>query len=310
MKKSSKIYIAGHKGLVGSAIYRMLQKDGYNNLITRTHQELDLTRQDEVENFFEKEKPEYVFLAAAYVGGILANSKNKADFIYNNTMIEFNVINNSFKNNVKKLIFLGSSCIYPRDCKNPIKEEYLLSGSLESTNEGYALAKIAGLKYAKYLSEQYNANYISVMPTNLYGINDNYNSETSHVIPGIINKMHKAKINEIREVKLWGTGKPLREFMFADDLADACIFLMENYNGTDIVNIGTGEELTIAELAEKIKNVVGYEGKIIFDSNYPDGTYRKKLDLTKLDKMNWKSKIKLDEGLKMAYDDYLKRIGE
>lgn len=304
MNKDSEIYVAGHCGLVGSSIYRKLKKDGYTNIIVKTHKELDLINNNEVINFFEKYKPEYVFLCAAKVGGIMANNNNPSDFIYENMMIEFNVIKACHKYNVKRLMFFGSSCIYPKNCSQPIKEEYLLTNSLEQTNEGYALAKIAGLKYVEYLNKQYRLNYISVMPTNLYGINDNYDMVNSHVIPALIMKFHDAKINNKKSVTLYGTGKPLREFMFSDDLAKICVDLMNNENIKGVINIGSGEEITIKELANTIKEIVGYDGKIIFDDNYPDGTYRKRLDLSKIKKLNLKCEILLEEGLKIVYNDF------
>lgn len=308
MNKESKIYVAGHKGLVGSAIYRQLIKDGYKHIIVKTHLELDLTNQSLVNKFFEKEKPEYVFLAAAKVGGIMANYKHPTDFIYENMMIEFNVINACFKNNVKRLLYLGSSCIYPKDAPQPIKEEYLLTGSLENTNEGYALAKISGLKYIEYLNKEYHLNYVSLMPTNLYGINDNYDLETSHVIPALIRKIHEAKINNIDVLELYGTGKPLREFMFSDDLAKISIRLMNMNKVPSIINIGSGEELTINDLALLIKKIVGYSGKITFNSNYPDGVYRKRLDLSVMKKLKLMASVKLKDGLKIVYKDYLNHV--
>lgn len=304
MKKNSKIYIAGHNGLVGSSIYRNLIKNGYTNLITKSHKELDLINNNDVIKFFEQNKPEYVFLCAAKVGGIMANNNNPSDFLYENMMIEFNVIKACHKYNVKRLMFFGSSCIYPKNCLQPIKEEYLLTDSLEKTNEGYALAKIAGLKYVEYLNKQYGLNYISVMPTNLYGINDNYDIVNSHVIPALIMKFHNAKINNQESVVLYGTGNPLREFMFSDDLAKICVELMNNENIKGIINIGSGEEITIKDLANIIKKLVGYNGKIIFDSKYPDGTYRKRLDLSKLEKLNIKCDVFLEDGLKITYEDF------
>ena len=306
MKKTSKIYIAGHRGMVGSAILRKLESEGYNNLITRTHKELDITNQQAVNNFFEKEKPEYVFLAAAKVGGIYANSTYPAEFLYDNLMIETNIIHAAYKNNVKKLLFLGSSCIYPKMAPQPIKEEYLLTGPLEKTNEAYAIAKIAGLRLCKHYNEQYNTNFISVMPTNLYGPNDNYDLKNSHVMAALIRKVHEAKINKKQEVIVWGTGTPKREFLHVDDLADAVIYLMQNHNAKDIgdfVNIGTGKDSTIQELAELIKEIVGFKGSIIYDTTKPDGTPRKLLDVSKLTQLGWKSKISLQEGIKKVYNN-------
>lgn len=305
MDKNSKIYVAGHRGLVGSAIVRGLRKKGYENIIGRTHEELDLENEVDVDKFFEVEKPEYVFLAAAKVGGIYANSTYPADFIYKNLKIQNNVIGSAFKHNVKKLMFLGSSCIYPKMCPQPIKEEYLLSGYLEETNEGYALAKISGLKMCQFFNKQYGTNYISVMPTNLYGPYDNYSGINSHVMPALIRRFHEAKINNTPEVVVWGSGTPLREFLYSEDMADACIFLMETYEGNEFFNIGTGKEVTIKELAEMIKDVVGYEGKIVWDASKPDGTPRKLLDVSKLEKAGWKYKVELNEGIKLAYQWFL-----
>lgn len=308
MNVDSKIYIAGHTGLVGSAIYRNLIKNGYKNIIVKTHEELDLTNQADVNKFFEENKPEYVFLAAARVGGILANQKYSSSFIYENMMIEFNVINACLKFDVKKLLFLGSSCIYPKNPPQPIKEEYLLTSSLEPTNEGYALAKISGLKYIEYINREYNKNYISVMPTNLYGPNDNYDLERAHVIPAMIRKFHEAKTKNKNEVVLFGTGEPLREFMHSDDLAKICIELMNKHKCPNLINIGSGEEVSIRELAELIKDVVKFEGEIKFDTNYPDGTFRKRLDLSIINSLNLKSEIKLKDGLKEVYQEYLDKI--
>ena len=305
MEKNAKIYVAGHKGMVGSAIVRELKKQGYDNIITRSHKELDLTRQDQVEAFFEMEKPDYVFLAAAKVGGIVANNEAPADFMYDNMILEMNVIHSSFKNNVKELMFLGSSCIYPRLAPQPIKEEYLLSGKLEETNEAYALAKISGLKYCEYLNRQYKTDYISVMPTNLYGPNDNYHPTHSHVLPALIRRFHEAKIENKPYVTCWGTGKPLREFLYVDDLANACVFLMNTYSGNETVNLGTGIEITIKELTELVAKVIGYEGEIRWDSTKPDGTPRKLLDVSKLESLGWHYKTELKDGIKLAYDDFL-----
>ena len=305
MNKDSKIYVAGHRGLVGSAIVRELNKKGYSNIIGKTHKELDLMDAVAVENFFKEEKPEYVFLAAAKVGGIYANSTYPADFIYENLQIQNNVIGNAHKYGVKKLMFLGSSCIYPKMCRQPIKEEYLLSGYLEETNEAYALAKIAGLKMCQYFNKQYGTNFISVMPTNLYGPYDNFHPEHSHVMPALIRRFHEAKVNGAKEVVVWGSGKPLREFLYSEDMADACIYLMENYEGNDFFNIGTGKEITIKGLAELIKEVVGYEGEIVWDSSKPDGTPRKLLDVSRLESQGWKYKMELKDGVKEAYEWYL-----
>lgn len=305
MNKDSKIYVAGHRGLVGSAIVRELNKKGYSNIIGKTHKELDLMDAVAVENFFKEEKPEYVFLAAAKVGGIYANSTYPADFIYENLQIQNNVIGNAHKYGVKKLMFLGSSCIYPKMCPQPIKEEYLLSGYLEETNEAYALAKIAGLKMCQYFNKQYGTNFISVMPTNLYGPYDNFHPEHSHVMPALIRRFHEAKVNGAKEVVVWGSGKPLREFLYSEDMADACIYLMENYEGNDFFNIGTGKEITIKGLAELIKEVVGYDGEIVWDSSKPDGTPRKLLDVSRLESQGWKYKMELKDGVKEAYEWYL-----
>lgn len=305
MDKNSKIYVAGHRGMVGSAIVRRLESLGYTNIITRTHESLDLRRQTEVEEFFEAEKPEYVFLAAAKVGGIVANREALADFMYDNITLEMNVINAAWKNGCKKLEFLGSSCIYPRMAPQPIREEYLLTSELESTNEAYALAKISGLKYCEYLNRQYGANYISVMPTNLYGPNDNYHPTHSHVVPALIRRFHEAKIQRLPFVTCWGDGSPLREFMYVDDLADLCVFLMNNYSGNQTVNAGTGKEISIKKLTELVADVVGYSGEIRWDASKPNGTPRKLLDVSKAEKLGWKYKTELKEGLKLAYRDFL-----
>ena len=305
MDKNAKIYVAGHRGMVGSAIVRELQRQGYNNLITRTHNELDLTRQEAVENFFEKEKPEYVFLAAAKVGGIMGNSKAKADFMYENMILEMNVIHSAFMNNCKKLEFLGSSCIYPRLAPQPMTEKCLLTSSLEQTNEAYALAKISGLKYCEYLNGQYGTDYISVMPTNLYGPNDNYHSEHSHVLPALIRRFHEAKIEGKDSVTCWGDGSPYREFLYVDDLANLCVFLMNNYSGSETVNAGTGKELSIKELTELVAKIVGYTGSINWDCSKPNGTPRKLLDVSKATKLGWKYKIELEDGIRLAYQDFL-----
>lgn len=311
MDKKSKIYLAGHRGLVGSAIKRKLESKGYSNLIFRTHGELDLTNQQAVNEFFEREKPEYVFLAAAKVGGILANNTYPAEFIYENLMIEANIIHASYKNGVKKLLFLGSSCIYPKLAPQPLKEEYLLTGPLEETNEAYAIAKIAGIRLCKHYNQQYVTNFISVMPTNLYGPNDNFDLETSHVMPALIRKFHEAKVKNEPEVVIWGTGKPLREFMHVDDMADACVYLMEKYNTDDIgefVNIGVGKDITIGELSEVIKEIVGFEGTIRKDLSKPDGTPQKLLDITKLSSLGWKAKISLRDGIEQTYEWYQSQI--
>lgn len=305
MEKDSRIYIAGHRGMVGSAILRNLQAKGYTNFVLRTSKELDLRRQDQVEDFFAKEKPEYVFLAAAKVGGIMANSKHLADFMYENMILEMNVIKSAFDNGVKKLMFLGSSCIYPRMAPQPMPESCLLTSELEKTNEAYALAKISGLKYCEFLNKQYGTDYISCMPTNLYGPNDNYHPEHSHVLPALIRRIHETKEANAAEVVVWGTGTPLREFLYVDDLADACVFLMNHYSGNETVNVGTGKEVTIRELAETVKKVIGYEGALVFDASKPDGTPRKLLDVSKLNKLGWKYSIELEEGIRMAYDDFL-----
>lgn len=303
MEKDSSIYIAGHKGMVGSAILRRLQAEGYNNIICKTSKELDLRNQQETANFFEVYKPEYVFLAAAKVGGILANDKYKAEFLYDNLMIQNNVIHQAYKGGVKKLLFLGSSCIYPKMAPQPLKEEYLLTGLLEPTNEPYAIAKIAGVKMCDAYRYQYGCNFISVMPTNLYGPNDNYDLNTSHVLPAMIRKFHEAKEHNIPEVVLWGSGKPLREFLHADDLADACYFLMQRYNEAGFVNIGVGNDISIAELANLIKGIVGYEGAIAWDATKPDGTPRKLMDVSKLQEAGWKASISLEEGIRRVYKE-------
>jgi len=335
MNKTSKIYIAGHGGLVGSAIYRLLKKEGYLSLVVRTSRELDLTCQADVEDFFAKEKPEYVFLAAAKVGGILANSTYPADFIYRNLAIQSNIIHEAYVSGVKKLLFLGSSCIYPKFAPQPMKEEYLLTGPLEPTNEPYAIAKIAGIKMCQSYNRQYGTNFISVMPTNLYGPFDNFDLETSHVLPALIRKFHEAKVNmqeakaevsykaeckakvpgsqpqpepepsDGRSVTIWGTGTPKREFLYIDDLADACLFLMEHYDGSEIINIGIGEEVSIGELASLIREIVGYEGEIVYDSSKPDGMPRKLLDVSRLNALGWKAKTSLQDGILETYDWYV-----
>jgi GDP-L-fucose synthase len=306
---NSKIYIAGHRGMVGSAITRNLQKKGFTNFITRTSAELDLRNQQAVSDFFAAEKPDYVFLAAAKVGGIQANNIYRAEFIYDNIMIQNNVIHNSYLNKVKKLMFLGSSCIYPKMAPQPLKEEYLLSGYLEDTNEPYAIAKIAGIKMVESYKRQYKCNFISVMPTNLYGPNDNYNLNNSHVLPALIRKFHDAKENKVAYVEMWGTGKPMREFLHADDMADACVYLMNTYEGTQHVNIGSGEDLTIKDLALLIQKIVGYTGEIKHDLSKPDGTPRKLMDVSYLHSLGWKHKISLEEGIRAVYDDFKKKEG-
>lgn len=301
MDRNAKIYVAGHKGLVGSAIVRNLKKRGYKNIITRTHGELDLKNQKTVEEFWRDEEPEYVYLAAAKVGGILANNQYPADFIYENLMIQNNVIKAAHDFNAKKLLFLGSTCIYPKNAPQPIKEEYLLSGFLEPTNEAYAIAKIAGLEMCKFFKRQYGDNFISCMPTNLYGPYDNFDLKSSHVLPALIRKFHEAKEEGKPSVEVWGTGTPLREFLHVDDMADACIFLMENYNGEEHVNIGTGEEVSIKQLAETVKEIIGYKGQLLFNSDKPDGTPRKLTDITKLHELGWKHSINLREGIEDSY---------
>lgn len=307
MKKDSKIYVAGHRGMVGSAIVRELQQQGYTNIITRTHKELDLTDQRAVNDFFENEKPEYVFLAAAKVGGIVANNSAPADFMYQNMMLEMNVINAAWRNGVKKLEFLGSSCIYPRLAPQPMKEDCLLTSSLEPTNEAYALAKISGLKYCEYLNRQYGTDYISVMPTNLYGPNDNYHQEHSHVLPALIRRFHEAKINGAKSVTCWGDGSPFREFLYVDDLANLCVFLMNNYSGNETVNAGSGKEITIKQLTELVARIIGFEGEILWDKSRPNGTPRKLLDVSKAKKLGWSYSIELEEGIKLAYADFLEK---
>jgi len=305
MEKTGKIYVAGHRGMVGSAICRKLYADGYDNVITRSHKQLDLCRQVEVETFFAEEKPEYVFLAAAKVGGIMANSEYLADFMYENMMMEMNVIHEAWKNGCKKLLFLGSSCIYPRLAPQPMPESSLLTSELEKTNEAYALAKISGLKYCEYLNRQYGTDFISAMPTNLYGPNDNYHPDHSHVLPALIRKFHEAKEAGAAEVVCWGTGKPLREFLYVDDLADACLFLMDHYSGNETVNVGSGKEVTIKELADMIAGIIGYDKKVSWDQTKPDGTPRKLLDVSKLEKLGYHYTTELEDGIRLAYDDFL-----
>lgn len=309
---NSKLYIAGHTGMVGSALMRKFTSEGFSNIITKTFQELDLRRQAEVEKFFESEKPEYVIIAAAKVGGILANNTYRAEFIYDNIMIEANLIHSAYRFGTEKLIFLGSSCIYPKLAPQPLKEEYLLSDYLEYTNEPYAIAKIAGIKLCENYYKQYGCNFYSVMPTNLYGQNDNFDLETSHVLPALIRKIHNAKVHNTELVEVWGTGKPRREFLYVDDLADAIYFLLNNIEAKDIyeqgitqLNIGTGEDLPISELAALIKNIVGFEGEIEYDNSKPDGTPRKLLDVSRIHKLGWKHKTSLEEGIKMAYEWYV-----
>lgn len=304
MEKSSKIFVAGHRGMVGSAIVRQLVAQGYTNIITRTHSELDLTRQADVEKFFSEEEPEYVFLAAAKVGGIAANSDAPADFMYMNMTLEMNVIHAAWQNGCKKLLFLGSSCIYPRLAPQPMPESCLLTSSLEQTNEAYALAKISGLKYCEYLNRQYGTDYISVMPTNLYGPNDNYDPHRSHVLPALIARFDKAKKDGVKSVTCWGDGSPLREFLYVDDLADLCVFLMNNYSGNETVNAGTGKEITIKELSEMVARIVGYQGEINWDTTKPNGTPRKLLDVSKATKLGWTYNVELEDGIRLAYEDY------
>ena len=307
MKKTDKIYVAGHTGMVGSAIVNVLINGGFTNLVYRTSKQLDLRNQTAVETFFYEEKPQYVFLAAAKVGGIIANNTYRADFLYDNLMIVSNIIHAAHKNAVAKLLFLGSSCIYPKMAPQPIKEAYLLTGPLEPTNEPYAIAKITGIKLCETYRQQYGANFISVMPTNLYGKNDNYHPENSHVLPALIRRFHEAKMQGLQEVVIWGSGTPLREFLFADDLADACLFLMQNYNEKEIINIGCGAEITIKELAILIKEITGFEGNLVFDTTKPDGTPRKLLDVTKLNSLGWHYKTELKDGIQIAYQDFLQK---
>ena len=305
MEKNAKIYVAGHRGMVGSAILRELERQGYSNIVTRSHEELDLCNQRAVQDFFEVEKPEYVFLAAAKVGGIMANSEQPADFMYQNMMLEMNVINAAYCVGVKKLEFLGSSCIYPKMAPQPMREDCLLTSALEVTNEAYALAKISGLKYCEYLNKQCGTDYISVMPTNLYGPNDNYHPTHSHVLPALIRRFHEAKEAGLEEVICWGDGMPLREFMYVDDLANLCVFLMNNYSGNETVNAGTGKEVTIRELTELVAKVVGYTGAISWDTDKPNGTPRKLLDVSKAEGLGWTYKTKLEEGIRLTYEDFL-----
>ena len=308
MEKSEKVFIAGHRGMVGGAILRKLNESGFTNIITKTHGELDIINQPAVDNFFEKEKPQYVFLAAAKVGGIYANNAYRYDFIYQNLMIAGNIIEASRKFGVKKLLNLGSSCIYPKFAEQPIKEDSLLTGELEQTNEPYAIAKIAAIKMCENSNRQYGTDFISAMPTNLYGIGDNYHPENSHVLPALIRRFHEAKSANAREVVVWGSGSPLREFLFADDVADACLFLMENYSGNRHVNVGSGKEITIKELAETIKRIVGFNGDLVWDKSKPDGTPRKLMDSSFLRNLGWQPKVDFEEGIKIAYGDFLSRI--
>lgn len=305
MEQNAKIYVAGHRGMVGSAIVRALKRQGYDNIITRTHSELDLTRQADVEAFFKAERPDYVFLAAAKVGGIVANNEAPADFMYQNMALEMNVIHSAWQSGVRKLQFLGSSCIYPRLAPQPMPESCLLTSALEPTNEAYALAKISGLKYCEYLNRQYHTDFISVMPTNLYGPGDNYHPTHSHVVPALIRRFHEAKEAGLDEVTCWGDGSPLREFLYVDDLADLCVFLMNHYSGSETVNAGTGRELTIRELTTLVAETVGYRGRIIWDTSKPNGTPRKLLDVSKATRLGWTAKTSLREGLALAYDDFL-----
>jgi len=310
MNLTDKIYVAGHRGLVGSAVIRALKKKGFTNLIYKTSKELDLRNQADVEFFFKNEQPQYVFLVAGKVGGIVANNTYRADFLYDNLLIVANIVHAAYKNKVTKLLFTGSSCIYPKLAPQPIKEEYLLTGELEHTNEPYAIAKIAGIKLCETYREQYGADFISVMPTNMYGINDNYHPENSHVLPALIRRFHEAKMAELKEVTIWGSGKPKREFLNADDLADACLFLMDKYNEKSIINVGCGEDISIKELAELVKEVTGFAGELVFDTTKPDGTPRKLLDVSKLHNLGWHHKITLKEGLKTAYQDFLMKQQE
>lgn len=308
MEKTAKIYVAGHRGMVGSAIERKLREQGYNNIVTRKSAELDLRNQQAVRDFFAAEKPEYVFLAAAKVGGILANNSYRAEFLYDNLMIEVNVIHAAYESGVKKLMFLGSSCIYPKMAPQPLREDYLLTGALEPTNEPYAVAKIAGIKLCEAYRDQYGADFISVMPTNLYGPNDNYDLKNSHVLPALIRKFHEAKMDGLPSVEIWGTGSPKREFLHSDDLAEACVFLMETYSGRDFVNIGTGEDIAIGDLALLIKNIVGFEGELTFDTSKPDGTPRKLMDVSRLHALGWKHRIDLESGIRSVYQQYKAKL--
>lgn len=310
MKKESKIYIAGHRGMVGSAIWRALDRTGYKNLIGKSSAELNLTSQQDVEAFFNEEKPDYVFLAAAKVGGIKANNTYRGQFLYENLMIQSNVIHSAYLHGVEKLMFLGSSCIYPKLAPQPLKEEYLLTGELEPTNEPYAVAKISGIKMCENYRQQYGCNFISVMPTNLYGIGDNYDLNNSHVLPALIRKFHEAKETQAPSVEVWGTGSPFREFMYSDDLANACLFLMENYDGQDFVNVGTGKEISIKGLVELVQKTIGYQGEVKWNTDMPDGTPRKLMDVSRLSEMGWEAKVMLEEGIQLAYEDFKRKISE
>lgn len=307
MEKEAKIYVAGHRGMVGSAIVRALEKEGYHRLIKRSSKELDLRNQSAVADFFAEEQPEYVFLAAAKVGGIVANNTYRADFLYENIMIQTNVIHQAYVQNIKKLLFLGSSCIYPKLAPQPLQEDYLLTGTLEPTNEPYAIAKIAGIKMCEAYRSQYGCNFISAMPTNLYGINDNYHPQNSHVLPALIRRFHEAKIAGVNEVSIWGTGSPLREFLYADDLGEACVFLMQNYNEAQFINVGVGEDISIRDLAFLVREVVGYTGELSFDRSKPDGTPRKLMNIDKLHALGWKHTTSLKEGITLAYTDFLSK---
>ncbi|MFD2999164.1 GDP-L-fucose synthase family protein [Pontibacter toksunensis] len=307
MKATSKIYVAGHHGMVGSAIVRKLEAAGFSNIVTRRSSQLDLREQEAVRAFFREEKPDFVFLAAAKVGGIVANNTYRAEFLYDNLMMEANVIHAAYETGVEKLMFLGSSCIYPKFAPQPLKEEYLLTGELEPTNEPYAIAKIAGIKLCEAYRDQYGCNFISVMPTNLYGFNDNYHPQNSHVLPALIRKFHEAKESGEKTVTVWGTGSPRREFLFADDLAEACLFLMDNYSGRELINIGTGEDITIRELALQVKKVVGFNGELVFDTSKPDGTPRKLMDVSKLHSLEWHHKTSLQDGIALAYADFIEK---
>ena len=313
MDKNIKIYIAGHKGLVGSAIKRKLEKVDYKNIICKTHKELDLTNQKKVEDFFSSERPEWVFIAAAEVGGIMANIKHPTEFLWNNLMIECNIINSAYKYNVKKLLFLGSSCIYPRECSQPMKEKYLMTGKLEPTNEGYALAKIVGIKLCEYFNKQYNTNFISLVPSNIYGERDNFKLINSNVMAALIRRFYEAKIRKLPSIKIWGTGKAKREFLYVNDLADACLYFMENYNAEELppfINIGTGEDISIKKLAELIRDIERYEGEIIWDTSKPDGMPRKVVDITVANKLGWQANISLKEGIRKTYMWFLKNVSK
>ncbi|WP_374951907.1 GDP-L-fucose synthase family protein [Mucilaginibacter sp.] len=307
MEKDAKIYIAGHRGMVGSAIHRKLTREGYEKIITSTSDQLDLRSQQQTADFFAAQKPDYVFLAAAKVGGIVANNTYRAEFLYDNLQIQNNIIHSSYLNGVKKLMFLGSSCIYPKFAPQPLKEDYLLTGLLENTNEPYAIAKIAGIKMCDAYRAQYGCNYISVMPTNMYGLNDNYHPQNSHVLPALIRRFHEAKTDGLPSVTIWGTGTPKREFLYADDLAEACFYLMQNYNEEGLINIGTGEDISIKDLAYLVKKITGFEGEILFDTSKPDGTPRKLMDVSKLHSKGWKHTVELEQGICLAYQDFLSK---